>query len=124
MAYVDRTVSETPIADYALLSDRHSAALVSRDGSIVWEHTTYTGIPKIKRHPKSTHANSTLATDGKHLVAFFGSEGLYAYNLTGQLLWKKDLGVLDAGFFVAPEAQWSSSRQTCKRDRFSPRSTS
>lgn len=79
-----------------------------RAGSIIWERTAYSGVPKIKRHTKSTHANSTLATDGEHLVAFFGSEGLYAYDVKGKLLWKKDLGVLDAGFFMVPGAQWET----------------
>ncbi len=77
-----------------------------RTGRIVREKTAIQGIPKVKRHPKSTHANSTLATDGKHVVAFFGSEGIYCYDVAGNLLWAKDLGLLDSGFFVAPSAQW------------------
>ena len=75
-------------------------------GKVLWEQTPYTGVPKIKRHPKSSHANPTPATDGKHLVAFFASEGLYCYDLDGKLLWKKDLGVLDSGFYAVKSAQW------------------
>jgi outer membrane protein assembly factor BamB len=75
-------------------------------GKVLWEQTPYTGVPKVKRHPKSSHANPTPATDGKHLLAFFGSEGLYCYDLDGKLLWKKDLGVLDSGFYMVKEAQW------------------
>jgi quercetin dioxygenase-like cupin family protein len=58
------------------------------------------------RHPKSTHANPTPATDGKHLVVFFGSEELFTYDLHGKLLWKKNFGVLDSGFYMVPSAQW------------------
>jgi outer membrane protein assembly factor BamB len=86
----------------------HVYCLDKKTGKIAWQQTANTGVPKIKRHMKSTHANSTLATDGQHLVAFFGSEGLYAYDLKGKLLWKKDLGVLDAGFYMVPEAQWET----------------
>ena len=71
-----------------------------------WERTATTGVPHVKRHPKSTQANPTLATDGQRIVALFGSEGLLAYDLEGRLLWKKDLGVLDSGFYRVPEAQW------------------
>ena len=53
-------------------------------GKMRWERSCTSGVPEIKRHPKSTHANSTLATDGTHIVAFFGSEGLYAYRHEGQ----------------------------------------
>jgi len=82
--------------------------LDKKSGAIRWQQAVHRGVPKVKRHTKSTHANSTLATDGERLVAFFGSEGLYAYDLQGKLLWKKDLGVLDAGYFMAPEAQWET----------------
>jgi outer membrane protein assembly factor BamB len=91
--------------------------LDKRTGTPVWERTAHKGVPKIKRHTKSTHANSTLATDGERLIAFFGSEGLYAYDLKGTLLWKKDLGVLDAGFFQVPEAQWETGSSPILHDR-------
>ena len=81
-------------------------ALDKKTGKILWERVAYEGIPKVKRHPKSTHADSTPVTDGKHLIAMFGSHGLYAYNLNGKLLWKQDLGLLDAGWFYDPDYQW------------------
>jgi outer membrane protein assembly factor BamB len=80
--------------------------LDTQTGKIVWEKTVYAGVPKVKRHPKATHANSTLATDGRHLIAFFGSEGIYCFDMDGTQQWKRDLGVLDSAFYVAPEAQW------------------
>jgi outer membrane protein assembly factor BamB len=83
-------------------------ALDKRTGKIKWQQTAIKEVPKIKRHMKNSHANSTLATDGQRVIAFFGSEGLYAYDMQGTLLWKKDLGVLDAGFYMVPEAQWET----------------
>jgi len=77
-----------------------------RTGKILWERTAHEGVPRWPRHPKSTHANPTPATDGRRVVAFFGSEGLYCFDVDGKLLWKKDLGPLDAAFFAVPDAQW------------------
>ena len=75
-------------------------------GETIWERTSFTGIPEMKRHPMSTHANTTLATDGSHVVAFFGSEGLYCYDMDGNLLWDKDFGTLKSVFFVSEGAEW------------------
>jgi outer membrane protein assembly factor BamB len=77
-----------------------------KTGKALWERTVYEGKPRQKRHTKATHANSTPATDGKRVVALFGSEGLYCYDLDGKLVWKKDLGVLPAAYFKVPDAQW------------------
>jgi outer membrane protein assembly factor BamB len=68
---------------------------IDRDsGKIVWQSTAWEGTPYDNRHRKSSYAASTPATDGKLVYAFFGSEGLYAYDYKGKLAWKADLGKL------------------------------
>jgi len=63
-------------------------------GKILWTQTAFEGTPYDDRHRKSSFASSTPATDGKSVFAFFGTEGLYAYDMAGKLLWKADLGKL------------------------------
>jgi outer membrane protein assembly factor BamB len=48
-------------------------------------------------------------TDGKVVVAYFGSEGLFAYSIDGKLLWKKDLGIQNAGWFFDPDSEWGAA---------------
>jgi outer membrane protein assembly factor BamB len=81
-------------------------ALDRKSGKILWEHVAHEGVPKTKRHPKSTQNNSTPATDGRYLAVLFGSEGLFCYDLNGKLLWKKDIGLLNAGWFYDPDYEW------------------
>lgn len=78
-------------------------------GQIVWNQLAVKTKPKVLRHPHNSYASPTAATDGKVVVAFFGSEGLYAYTLQGKLLWKKDLGTLDQGAFDVPDYQWGTA---------------
>ena len=78
-------------------------------GQVEWEQTAHSGVPEQKRHPMSSHANCTPATNGEYLVAFFGSEGLYCYDMDGNLIWSKDFGVLKSSFFLVPDAEWEFS---------------
>jgi outer membrane protein assembly factor BamB len=80
--------------------------LDKNSGKILWSQTSHEGVPQMKRHPKSSHASSTPATDGEHVVCFFGAEGLFCFGIDGGLRWKKSLGSLDSGYFAAPSAQW------------------
>ena len=63
-------------------------------GKILWQATAWEGTPYDNRHRKSSYAASTPATDGKLVYAFFGTEGLYAYDFKGKLAWKAQLGNL------------------------------
>lgn len=81
-------------------------ALDKSTGKLLWNTLALSAVPRVKRHTKASHCNSTPATDGHHIVAIFGSEGLFCFDTDGKLLWKADLGPMDSGYFASPTAQW------------------
>ena len=109
-------------------------AIDKKTGKILGQQIAHEGVPKTKRHPKSSQASPSPATNGKVVVAYFGSEGLYAYSTAGELLWKKDLGLQNAGCSSlrirsgepvvrrSSIRTWRSYNATGKRTPSSPRS--
>lgn len=63
-------------------------------GKVVWQKTAAEAVPHEGHHPTHSYAAGSPATDGKTLVASFGSFGVYAFDLDGNLKWKRDLGRL------------------------------
>jgi hypothetical protein len=111
----DKTFKTGLYGDVAPVEDvsQHEWKIYGLDratGKILWERTASSGIPKVKRHTKASQANSTPVTDGKRVVAVFGSIGLLAaWDIDGKPLWTTDLGVLDSGWFLDPAYQWGHS---------------
>lgn len=81
-------------------------AIDAASGRVAWERTAVEGVPRSKRHIKSTYASASPATDGRIVVAWFGSEGVFAYDLDGTLRWRVDLGRVDMGAYDIPAFEW------------------
>src|SRR5262245_27401595 len=62
------------------------------DGKLLWEKIAAKGVPQEKTHAWNGHASPSCVTDGKHVWAFFGTPGLFCYDLDGTLVWKKTFG--------------------------------
>jgi outer membrane protein assembly factor BamB len=45
-----------------------------------------------------SYASASALTDGQHVIAFFGSRGIFCYDLAGNLKWQKDLGKQETRF--------------------------
>ncbi len=84
-------------------------ALDKLSGKVLWQQAAHVGVPRTKRHPKSSQASPSPATNGSVVIAYFGSEGLYAYSPAGKLLWRKDLGIQNAGWFFDPDSEWAAA---------------
>jgi hypothetical protein len=61
-------------------------------GDVVWERVAREEVPHEGHQPNGTYASGSAVTDGEHLFAFFGSWGLYAYDMDGNPQWEVDLG--------------------------------
>ncbi len=84
-------------------------ALDKNTGAVVFRKTAHQGVPRLKRHVKASHASATPATDGRNLVALLGTEGLFCFDMEGELRWRVDLGLLDVGYWGEPEYQWGAA---------------
>jgi outer membrane protein assembly factor BamB len=76
---------------------RHTLKVLALDavtGKILWERTAWEGTPFDTRHKRGSFASPTAVTDGRLVYAYFGSEGLYAYDFAGKLAWKFMPGVV------------------------------
>jgi outer membrane protein assembly factor BamB len=81
-------------------------AVDKKSGKVLWERTAYEGTPIDTRHMKSTYASATPVTDGRLVIAWFGSQGVHAYDVDGNFRWKVDLGRMNLGAYDIPTYEW------------------
>ena len=94
----------------------HLMSIDKASGKVVFDKVELEAIPKSQRHTKSSHCNSTPATDGEHIVALFGSEGMFCFDMEGKQLWHRDLGRLDAGWYNMTNTEWGFGSSPVLRD--------
>ncbi len=64
-----------------------------KTGKVLWQKTAKVATPHEGYHGTyGSFASNSPVTNGKRVYAFFGSRGIYAYDLDGNLLWAKDFG--------------------------------
>jgi outer membrane protein assembly factor BamB len=64
-------------------------------GKELWRKTAAERVPHEGHHETHSYAAGSPTTDGKLLYVSFGSFGIYAYDLDGNLKWQRDLGRLN-----------------------------
>lgn len=67
-------------------------------GKIVWQKTAVEELPNEGHHGDNSYASASAITDGQRVYVSFGSRGLYAYDLDGNLQWQRKLGNVETRF--------------------------
>jgi outer membrane protein assembly factor BamB len=67
-------------------------AIDRKDGKTRWQRALREEVPHEGMHATNSWASASALTDGERVYAFFGSRGLYALDMKGNVVWEKDLG--------------------------------
>lgn len=93
---VDAEIHEEHGAHHNVAPDRALRFVViaydRSDGSVAWRRTVREEVPHDATHETGTWASASPVTDGEHVVAFFGSAGVFGLSASGEVLWSKDFG--------------------------------
>lgn len=66
-------------------------------GQTLWRKVATEKVPHEGHHNDNDFASASPMTDGKRLYCWFGSAGMFCYDLDGNLLWQRDLGKAHMG---------------------------
>lgn len=58
-------------------------------GALLWSRTVHRGVPHHARHLKNSFASETPVTDGERLYAYIGNVGIFAFDLDGNEVWRR-----------------------------------
>jgi outer membrane protein assembly factor BamB len=63
-----------------------------KTGKTLWQKVAREAVPHEGHHKDHGYSSHSPVTDGEHVFAYFGSRGLYCFDLDGNPKWQKDLG--------------------------------
>jgi outer membrane protein assembly factor BamB len=72
--------------------ERYVLCLDRNDGKILWKQLASKGVPPGRTHGWNGYASASCTTDGERVYAFFGTPGLFCYDIKGKLLWQHSFG--------------------------------
>jgi outer membrane protein assembly factor BamB len=73
--------------------ERYVLCVRATDGKLLWKQTAARDVPREETHGWNGYASPSCATDGTHVYAFFGTPGLFCYDLDGKRIWKHNFGI-------------------------------
>jgi outer membrane protein assembly factor BamB len=60
-------------------------------GEIIWDRQVHEGKPNSSIHLKNSFASETPVTDGERVYCYFGNVGIFAFDLEGNEVWRREM---------------------------------